>query len=210
MPTVSTVSGKKVLLRYDEKNHWPIYDNKKFRSRCKLPKCSFFSHIYCQKCEKHLCLTSKRNCFYTYHCSPIKLKQLEQKMKKAVMIDNKKLKQRSTRSTDVPTIAQQSGPKPRRSRRQAEKLLDVGKRQQLQFGQHGQHSMNTAVVTKQSEEKRVKPRQSRKKSNKPNEIGKTKSHHRSSADNDAQTAQTNFMNGLGLYPAQYIIKSFGD
>lgn len=54
-------------LRYDAKNHFPLYDEKPSRSRCKMPSCIFFSHIYCEKCEVNLCITSKRNCFYGYH-----------------------------------------------------------------------------------------------------------------------------------------------
>lgn len=47
--------------------HWPFFDDKKSRTRCKMPGCSSFTHIFCTKCEIHLCLTSKRNCFYSIH-----------------------------------------------------------------------------------------------------------------------------------------------
>lgn len=48
-------------------SHLPLHDDKNFRSRCKLPGCSFFSHLFCEICKVHLCLTSKRNCYYDYH-----------------------------------------------------------------------------------------------------------------------------------------------
>lgn len=51
------------------KSHFPLYDTKTHRSRCKLPGCVFFSHLFCEVCEVHLCITSKRNCFYDYHHS---------------------------------------------------------------------------------------------------------------------------------------------
>lgn len=51
----------------DKMFHWPFYDEKKSRSRCKMPGCIFFTHVFCTKCEIHLCLTSKRNCFYSMH-----------------------------------------------------------------------------------------------------------------------------------------------
>lgn len=54
-------------LALDQIFHWPFYDKKKSRTRCKMPGCSFFTHIFCTKCEIHLCLTSKRNCFYSMH-----------------------------------------------------------------------------------------------------------------------------------------------
>lgn len=47
--------------------HFALYDVKKFRSRCKLQGCPFFSHLFCEECGVHLCITSKRNCFYDYH-----------------------------------------------------------------------------------------------------------------------------------------------
>lgn len=49
------------------KGHFALYDTKSFRSRCKMPGCTRFSHLYCEDCKVHLCITSKRNCFYKYH-----------------------------------------------------------------------------------------------------------------------------------------------
>lgn len=34
-----------------------------------LPGCTRFSHLFCEECKVHLCITSKRNCFYKYHHS---------------------------------------------------------------------------------------------------------------------------------------------
>lgn len=53
--------------RYDEIRHWPYHDDKNSASRCKLPKCKNLTHVFCEKCQKHLCFTSKRNCFVAYH-----------------------------------------------------------------------------------------------------------------------------------------------
>lgn len=48
-----------------EKTHWPLYDDgKAWRSRCKNPKCIHLSKWFCEKCQKHFCLTTRRNCFY--------------------------------------------------------------------------------------------------------------------------------------------------
>lgn len=57
------------MSRLDEKTHWPLHDGKHWRTRCKMPKCIFFSNWFCEKCQKHFCLTSKRNCFYHHPCT---------------------------------------------------------------------------------------------------------------------------------------------
>lgn len=49
------------------KGHFALYDTKSFRSRCKMTGCTRFSHLFCEECMVHLCITSKRNCFYEYH-----------------------------------------------------------------------------------------------------------------------------------------------
>lgn len=49
------------------KSHFALYDTKLHRSRCKMPGCTHFSHLFCEECKVHLCITSKRNCFYEYH-----------------------------------------------------------------------------------------------------------------------------------------------
>lgn len=53
--------------RYDNISHWPVHDTKKSASRCKNENCKQFTHVYCEKCDKHLCFTSSRNCFKDYH-----------------------------------------------------------------------------------------------------------------------------------------------
>lgn len=54
--------------RFDEYNHLPLIDEKKSATRCKNPECKNQStHVYCEKCNVHLCLTIKRNCFYKFH-----------------------------------------------------------------------------------------------------------------------------------------------
>lgn len=56
------------ISRYNGMDHFPIFDSiKPFRSRCKLPGCIYFSSFLCENCRVHLCITSKRNCFYDYH-----------------------------------------------------------------------------------------------------------------------------------------------
>lgn len=50
-----------------EKRHMPFHDKKRSASRCKLPKCKLLTHVYCEKCEKHLCFNKDRNCFVAHH-----------------------------------------------------------------------------------------------------------------------------------------------
>lgn len=52
---------------YDKSRCLPYVDQKDSRSRCKITGCRGFTHIFCTKCDLHLCITSKRNCFYKYH-----------------------------------------------------------------------------------------------------------------------------------------------
>lgn len=52
--------------RLDGTDHLPQFDEKKEATRCKL--CiKQRSHVYCEKCNVHLCLQKSRNCFYDYH-----------------------------------------------------------------------------------------------------------------------------------------------
>lgn len=54
--------------RYDGYNHIPTVDEKKKdNSRCKLEGCKNKTHIYCTKCEVHVCLIKGRNCFSKFH-----------------------------------------------------------------------------------------------------------------------------------------------
>jgi len=39
--------------RKDEVGHFPIYDNSKLR--CKKEGCGAKTHVYCKKCNVHLC-----------------------------------------------------------------------------------------------------------------------------------------------------------
>lgn len=59
--------------RYDNLGHWVEFDGNHSRSRCKLPGCKGFTHIFCTKCEVHLCCMPGRNCFRDYHeVKPVK------------------------------------------------------------------------------------------------------------------------------------------
>lgn len=53
--------------RYDHIDHWVIstVSEHKCRQRCK--NCQHHTYYYCQKCQKHLCFTSNKNCFREYH-----------------------------------------------------------------------------------------------------------------------------------------------
>lgn len=62
-------------------HHWPIHDQKKIRSRCKMPSCGSFSSIYCLKCGNHLCLTRKRNCFMSFHIPTTKSKSTKKQQR---------------------------------------------------------------------------------------------------------------------------------
>ena len=62
-PTVPHVPN---TTRYDGKNHNPAATCGKFnRQRCAL--CKAQTTIYCTKCEVHLCVISRRNCFIPFH-----------------------------------------------------------------------------------------------------------------------------------------------
>lgn len=53
--------------RFDGKHHTPCKENRKNATRCKLEGCSQKSHVFCKKCEVHLCLEPDRNCYEKYH-----------------------------------------------------------------------------------------------------------------------------------------------
>lgn len=57
------------ITRYDMKDHLPGFDKFKFSTKCKNPACNnkIKTHCFCTKCNVHLCLTKKRNCFYDFH-----------------------------------------------------------------------------------------------------------------------------------------------
>lgn len=56
-----------IEIQYDTVDHLPEYDKKKEATRCKKTGCKGKTHVYCKKCEIHLCFTSDRNCFRTFH-----------------------------------------------------------------------------------------------------------------------------------------------
>ena len=37
------------------------------RGRCKNPGCKAAPVFFCEKCQVHLCITAKKNCFYEFH-----------------------------------------------------------------------------------------------------------------------------------------------
>lgn len=54
-------------LRFDKFDHWAKIDDKNSRSRCKILGCNSITHVFCTKCNVHICFTRKRNCFFNYH-----------------------------------------------------------------------------------------------------------------------------------------------
>ena len=51
-------------IRLDQKSHWPTYAK---RARCKLPGCTGYTKVTCQKCMTALCFTSNKNCYQKFH-----------------------------------------------------------------------------------------------------------------------------------------------
>lgn len=51
--------------RYDQCNHFPL--RSKESVRCKNEGCGKKTDIYCKKCNVHLCLMNRRNCFTNFH-----------------------------------------------------------------------------------------------------------------------------------------------
>ena len=53
-------------VRFDGKNHLPgCTDGRSGRKQC--AKCQRSTNVYCTKCNVHLCMYSKRNCYKPYH-----------------------------------------------------------------------------------------------------------------------------------------------
>lgn len=67
--------------RFDETNHWAFFDDKPSRSLCKIKDCHNLTHVFCQKCQVHLCLNQTRNCFHRFHQRDIDLLQFRKKLK---------------------------------------------------------------------------------------------------------------------------------
>lgn len=59
-------------IRYDSTDHLPDVDNKSYGSRCKNENCNSKTHIFCSKCQVHLCLFAGRNCFRQFHTLNVK------------------------------------------------------------------------------------------------------------------------------------------
>jgi hypothetical protein len=68
-PTSSKKYEKRPLasVQYDFFDHMPSHDQKPLPSRCKNDNCAFQSHLFCEKCQVHLCLNRNRNCFKDFH-----------------------------------------------------------------------------------------------------------------------------------------------
>lgn len=47
--------------------HYPVFDSKPSRSRCKLTGCDGFTYVQCVKCNIHFCCSVNRNCFMEHH-----------------------------------------------------------------------------------------------------------------------------------------------
>ena len=54
-------------VRYDNYNHWPIFQQRKNGLRCKSKGCKQRTKWACNKCKIHLCVHPERNCFMSYH-----------------------------------------------------------------------------------------------------------------------------------------------
>lgn len=54
-------------VQYDMVDHMPNYDEKKEATRCKMPYCTGKTHVFCDKCNIHLCFVPHRNCFKASH-----------------------------------------------------------------------------------------------------------------------------------------------
>lgn len=52
-------------VRLDQTLHWALFCDT--CQRCKLPGCGAKTFSKCTKCDVHLCLHNKKNCFVTYH-----------------------------------------------------------------------------------------------------------------------------------------------
>lgn len=56
-------------VRYDQRGHFVKFDDEKNATRCKNENCKTKSrtHMYCVKCNVHLCVAKGQNCFYDFH-----------------------------------------------------------------------------------------------------------------------------------------------
>lgn len=54
-------------LRYDQRGHLPKFDQQKNATRCKKENCESRTHVYCVKCNVHLCIAKNKHCFNDFH-----------------------------------------------------------------------------------------------------------------------------------------------
>lgn len=84
--------------RFDKAEHWPFYDQKSSRSLCKIKNCQNRTHVYCEKCDIHLCFNATRNCFYEYHTQNVEVVE-SRKGRESMTVEPAK----KTRSSDQQT-----------------------------------------------------------------------------------------------------------
>lgn len=53
--------------QYDSVGHFPDFDKKSSKSRCKMNGCNMLTHVFCVRCKLHFCFVKKRNCFLDFH-----------------------------------------------------------------------------------------------------------------------------------------------
>lgn len=103
----------KISSRFDKEAHWPLYDKKSSRSLCKIKSCQNRTHVYCKKCDLHLCFNATRNCFYEYHTQNVDVIESrgERRPKKIHAAKNTRsaVQQACTRSTVAQTSSIASG-----------------------------------------------------------------------------------------------------
>lgn len=57
-----------ISVQQDTVGHMPRYDTQKEATRCKYQGCvKGRTHVFCRKCNVHLCFTTKSNCFEKFH-----------------------------------------------------------------------------------------------------------------------------------------------
>ncbi len=54
-------------IKLDKMDHVPAHDQKDQPTRCKRNKCTGRTFFLCKKCNVHLCITKKSNCFAEFH-----------------------------------------------------------------------------------------------------------------------------------------------
>lgn len=54
-------------VRYDQRGHLAKFDNQENGTRCKKENCKSRTHMYCVKCNVHLCVAKDKNCFHDFH-----------------------------------------------------------------------------------------------------------------------------------------------